>query len=316
MMYARRAMAVAAAVAMSFAFAGTAVAAPDTAPPTTPTNLRVTASTDTTVTLAWNPSTDNSGSFYYFLRDNVGTVVYPPQTRTSWQFTGLLPQRTYVYTIQAFDFARNGSGTSTVSHTTPPDVTPPSAPTLTVNYVAPARVSAWWTVSTDNASMIVFQTLLVNGAPRTGDMIRSRTQILLDLTPSTVYSLVVRATDPSGNASLSNTVSVTTPAITDTVPPTVPTNLRGHDDGGCEAVLGWDRSTDNAEPQMTILYRFYVNGVLAPPSSMVLGGGSTGGASVVRGTQPGVNVFTVEAVDGSGNASGPSAPLSLAISGC
>jgi hypothetical protein len=64
------------ALALSLALALPGVAAadpPDTTPPTTPANLRVTASTDTTVTLAWNPSSDNSGSFYYFLRDNFGT---------------------------------------------------------------------------------------------------------------------------------------------------------------------------------------------------------------------------------------------------
>jgi hypothetical protein len=35
----------------------------DRTPPTTPTNLRITATTDTTISLAWNASTDNSGNF-------------------------------------------------------------------------------------------------------------------------------------------------------------------------------------------------------------------------------------------------------------
>jgi chitinase len=37
----------------------------DRTPPTTPTNLRVTSLSHKSITLAWDPSTDNSGSFSY-----------------------------------------------------------------------------------------------------------------------------------------------------------------------------------------------------------------------------------------------------------
>jgi hypothetical protein len=42
-----------------------ASAARDRTPPPTPTNLRVTGMTPYSVSLAWTPSTDNSGSFTY-----------------------------------------------------------------------------------------------------------------------------------------------------------------------------------------------------------------------------------------------------------
>jgi hypothetical protein len=42
-----------------------AMAARDRTPPTTPRNLRVTGMTAYSVSLAWDPSTDNSGSFRY-----------------------------------------------------------------------------------------------------------------------------------------------------------------------------------------------------------------------------------------------------------
>jgi hypothetical protein len=38
--------------------------------PTTPTNLRVAASSDTSVTLAWNASTDNSTNWWYCAQAN------------------------------------------------------------------------------------------------------------------------------------------------------------------------------------------------------------------------------------------------------
>ena len=39
----------------------------DTTPPSTPTNLRVVAATDDSLTLAWNASTDNSGSIHHYV---------------------------------------------------------------------------------------------------------------------------------------------------------------------------------------------------------------------------------------------------------
>src|SRR5918994_1793107 len=42
-----------------------AAAPPDRVPPTAPTNPRVQSVTHTRVSLAWNPSTDNSGTVFY-----------------------------------------------------------------------------------------------------------------------------------------------------------------------------------------------------------------------------------------------------------
>ena len=42
----------------------------DKSTPTTPTDLRVTGVTRTSVSLAWNPSTDNSGTFSYVVRQD------------------------------------------------------------------------------------------------------------------------------------------------------------------------------------------------------------------------------------------------------
>jgi chitodextrinase len=55
----------------------------DRTPPTAPTNLRVTNLTQMSVTLAWDASTDNSGSFSYSLnKDGQGFTV--PQSRTTY----------------------------------------------------------------------------------------------------------------------------------------------------------------------------------------------------------------------------------------
>jgi chitodextrinase len=295
--------------------AGPAAGAADVTPPTAPTNLRVTASTDSTVSLAWNPSTDGSGSWTYILIDNFGTASFHPKTQTSVVRSSLRPNTTYSYHIQAMDPSRNYSAWSnTVVHTTPPDVTPPTVAVLSLTYLAPARAAVSWTASTDNSGYPVSYTLTVDGEPRAGDIAKGRTRTLLNLAPQTPYTVVVVARDLAGNTSSSVPVVITTPARTDVTPPSAPSNLRGRTDfSQCEVYVSWDRSTDDTEPQATILYRFYVNGLLAPPSSFIIGGGTNVGASVLEAHHGGLNSFLVEAVDGSGNVSPVSNQLVLDV---
>lgn len=79
----------------------------DTTPPSTPTNLTASNTTNTTTDLTWNPSTDNIGvTGYEIFQDNVsiGTVAVPSAT-----VTGLTANTTYVFKVRAFDAAGNNS---------------------------------------------------------------------------------------------------------------------------------------------------------------------------------------------------------------
>jgi hypothetical protein len=81
----RRAAGAALALVLALVVVGSVAAATlkDRTPPTTPTNLRVTSLSQKSVTLAWDPSTDNSGSFSYSVnKDGHGFTV--PQTRTTY----------------------------------------------------------------------------------------------------------------------------------------------------------------------------------------------------------------------------------------
>lgn len=264
-----------------------------------PTNLRITATTDTSISLAWDAPTGNGGTWWYCLqRDGLGCIRIDPPA-TTYLRTGLWPNTTFNYSLVAVSSSGQRSASSnTVTYTTPPDVTPPSTPTLSSTGVWPTRVGASWTRSVDNVSQ-VWYTLLVNGEPYLWDAIGVQSRLLLYRAPETQYELQVTARDYFGNTAESNVVTVTTPAVTETEPPTAPTNLTlSFESSPPEIWLDWTQSTDNSDPQSLILYEVFANGVFVEPAA--IGYGST--VTYCQGEGP--NTITIRAVDTSGNASG------------
>lgn len=160
----------------------------------------------------------------------------------------------------------------------------------------PTRISVAWTASVDNVSEVAY-TLFVDGSPCWVCQTGSRTATAMDLSPSTTYVFRVTASDQSGNVAESNVLSVTTPAVTDTVPPTVPANLRlSSESTPPEIWLDWDQSTGNSDPQSQIRYELFINGDL---DHSIIGYGET--ITYCHGEGP--NAIVIRAVDTSGNAS-------------
>jgi chitodextrinase len=286
----------------------------DRTPPTTPTNLRVTNLTQTSVTLAWNPSTDNSGSFSYSVnKDGQGFTV--PQSQTAYTIDWLSAGRTYTFYVMAVDGALNTSGRSnTLTVTTPRDTTPPTAPVLSGAVRGPSQVSLTWTRSTDDFSTLVSYRILANGAPVTQHVnwFGERSVVLRHLTPATAYTFTVQAIDESSNTSTSNAVPLSTEATSDVTPPSAPTNVHIVADQGCAEIwLGWTQATDDTDPQYAIEYEIYVNGVLSPLP--VSAGVDT---DFVYGTAFGENTFVVKAVDRAGNTSQASNAVTAVLWPC
>jgi chitinase len=127
--------------------------ASDTQPPTTPTNLRVTDLTANTVRLAWNLSSDDSGTVRYRLRQD-GYLIYDGTLTEPRAFVfNLFASTGHGFEVRAEDTSGNVSAWSTpVSFTTgPADTTPPSAPgNLRVTGTSGSSVSLAWDPSTDN----------------------------------------------------------------------------------------------------------------------------------------------------------------------
>jgi hypothetical protein len=264
--------------------------------------LRVTATSPYNVSLAWNPSTDNSGIFSYRVWISYGATYTVPQTQTTFSFF-VAPNSTYSFHVYAVDGSGNKSlKSNTVSATTPPDTTAPSPPVVTLAGVNPTEVSLEWTASTDDGPYLFYQ-VFVNGSPNV-DARQNRFAVVTGLSPQTTYQITVKARDlygPPNVSTPSNVITVTTPAVsaTDTESPTSPRNLHGWDagDGAREINLFWTQSFDNQTPQASLVYEIYMNGVLDHTTG--------GGRAILYATQAGENVFSVIAVDSAGNRSAP-----------
>jgi hypothetical protein len=300
-------------VALALALALVAVsAAPAKRPPgggggsSAPTNLRITASSDTSISLAWDAAKSGSSSWWYcVVRNGEGCLrVDPPQATLS--LSRLWPGRTTTYTVVTVDVNGHRSAPSNgVTHTTPPDTTPPSpAPVVTAQAVYPTRIMVSWTQSVDALTQ-TSHTLFVDGAPVFNAVISPWTVFYLE--PSTTHTFKVKASDYFGNAVESDTLSVTTPPKTDNVAPTAPRNLRfSSETNPPELWLSWDPSTDDTDSQALILYETYLNGVLVPDG--VVGGTNT----IAYCRDLGPTTVVLKAVDTSGNRSGPSNELNIA----
>jgi len=278
-----------------------ALAARDRKPPTKPTNLRATSLTAHRVTLAWNPSTDDSGTFTYRVFVSWGTTTTLPQTQTTYS-VGLVPANTYSFYVYAVDGSGNVSQRSnTLTVTTPPDTMPPSAPVVSLVAVNPTEVKLQWTASTDDGLHIRYQ-VFVNGSPSGVETLNGLAAVVHGLTPQTTYEITVIAQDfYGGNVSApSNVLTVTTPAVsaTDTEPPSAPGCCGGGDVGGLELNVFWAQSFDNQTAQASIAYEVYLNGVWQETTSA--------DRAVIYTTQTGDNTVTIIAVDDAGNRSAPS----------
>jgi chitodextrinase len=298
----RRAAGASLALVLALVVVGSAAAARgDRTPPTTPTNLRVTSVSQTSVTLAWDPSTDKSGTVTYSVYKD-GQPFAVPQGQTKYTIDWLSPGLTYSFYVTASDRSLNQSGQSnTVTVTTHRDMTPPTAPELSGFVRGPSQVSLTWTPSTDDITWWTLgYRIFANGAPVTQHVnwYWERQVVLRHLAPATTYTFTVEANDFNGNTTMSNTVTLTTEPTNDVTPPSAPTNVRIVDGGCFEFWVGWTQSTDDMDPQYEIEYEIYVNGVLSP---LAVGAGID--RDFVYATASGDNTFTVKAVDRAGNTS-------------
>jgi endonuclease I/chitodextrinase len=186
----------------------------DTQNPTAATNLVVTGTTSSTVSLSWTAGTDNVAvtSYDVYLNGALKTSV----TGISTTIAGLAASTSYSFYVIAKDAAVNSSPASnTVNGTTTiavPDTQNPTAPTnVAVSSSSSSTVTLTWTASTDNIGVTSYD-VYVNSAFKS--TVAGTTALINGLAPSTTYSFYVIAKDAVGNPSpQSNTVNGTTTVV-------------------------------------------------------------------------------------------------------
>jgi len=276
----------------------------DTQPPTTPTGLVLTVKNENTVSIAWNPSTDNVAvSGYKVLRDSIeiGDV-----STTAYSNTGLSADTKYTYQIMAYDSSGNfSSKSSSLEVTTDPksgDTTPPSVPQALSAYgVKSDSLYIVWSQSTDDLAVVGYNVFRNNQqiASVAADAYNYQDN---NLSPDTTYTYFVSAFDAAGNVSeKSQTITVKTMYI-DTTPPSVPQNLQVMEKTTDSITFKWDASTDN---YAGLVYRIYRDGTFL----------SVTGNTFIKDTRliaSGTTYnYTVSAFDASGNESTQSSVLSV-----
>ena len=117
--------------------------AEDTQAPSTPANLSATSISSSQINLSWTASIDNIGVTGYRIYRNGSQLT--TTANTSYSDTGLTPNTTYTYTVQAYDAANNPSSQSLqvqaitqASTTVPP---PGSSPTGIGNWYVDSDVA-------------------------------------------------------------------------------------------------------------------------------------------------------------------------------
>ena len=299
--------------ALVLAASAAPASAADRTAPTKPGNFRVTAKTQTTVSVAWNASSDNSGSLTYEVRmwqeGRYVTVATLPRTQTTYTKTGLIPNVQYFFHVEAVDPSGNRSFSDGAYTTTDRDSTPPSTPAgLLVTRVTASQVDLAWNASSDDTAI---RNYLVTVSPFDGNLTFTgpTSATIVGLAPQTTYTFTVKAQDLGYNFSpASAPVSATTAASTDVTPPSAPTNLFVDDQYCGEVGVRWTQSTDDQDPQSAIRYRNFINGVL---DVTPIGTDRT----ITYGVD-GNNTFVVRAIDSAGNVSAPSIPFTIVLDDC
>jgi len=264
------------------------------AAPATPTGLAASSITVTSFTLKWT-SVSGAASYQVF---KAGVLAGAAST-SSFNVTGLAPNTAYSMTVKAKDSAGTLSAASTaLSVKTIADTSAPTTPTgLIASNIAAASFTLKWTTSADNVAVAGY--LIFKNGTQIGTT-ATATFNINGLTPSTSYSITVKAKDATGNTSAASTaLSVTT--VADTIAPTVPVGLIASSIGPTSFVLNWTASTDNVAVASYLIFK---NGTQV--------GTSTAPNFSVSGLTPSTAYsMTVKAKDAKGNSSASSAALSV-----
>jgi endoglucanase len=191
---------------------------PDTQPPTVPANLRVTATTSSSVALAWDASTDDVSGVAGYQVFRGATQVGTP-TGLTFTDTGLAASTTFTYTVRAVDATAKVSAASTAVSATTTAVTQdftvtPSPSAISVTRGASAATTVAITRTNFTGAVTMSATGLPAGVtvafnPSTATTGNSVTATFTASSTATLGAAMITLTATSGAVTHTATVSVT-----------------------------------------------------------------------------------------------------------
>jgi hypothetical protein len=251
---------------------------PDITPPTFAGLTSAVTQGPTSIRLNWTAGSDVAtpqASLVYdiYMASAAGDEDYTSASfstaagASTYTVTGLVPDTAYYFVVRARDASGNRDNNSTErSASTLKDTTPPafaSAPTIDQPTETSLRVN--WNAASDDTnqpSAITYQVCVSSnvGACVTsftqsyGTAAGATSQVVTGLEPSTVYYVVVRATDSYGNQD-SNTSERNRSTLADTTAPSFAgaTNVSGATD--TELTVNWNAASDNVTSAANLEYR-------------------------------------------------------------
>jgi chitodextrinase len=197
--------------------ASTSACVADTQAPSTPTGLKTTGATTSSVSLGWTASTDNVGVVGYDIYQD--SILVGKTSSASYAASGLGCGTSHTFSIDAYDAAGNHSGKVSVSGTASActDTQAPTAPTSLVSTGATATsISLSWSASTDNVGVVGYDVYL--GSSQI-DSFDATSYTVPSLTCGSSYSLAVDAFDAAGNHSTKTTLVSSTASCTASADP-------------------------------------------------------------------------------------------------
>lgn len=259
----------------------------DLQPPTAPGRPKASSIEYTSITLSWQPSSDNVGVKYYEIY--MSGAKKGKTTKSSFTCKGLTPDTTYGFIIKAFDSAGNSSTSEATYINTKADTSAPSIPLgLKATSVTETEVALQWSPSSDNVKVKKYEVYCngeIVGNPR------KTSYVCKKLLPGESMNFTIKAVDSSGLRSAAST-SLRVTTLKDTMAPTKPTELKVKSVKGSSVSLSWNASKDNVKLKG---YKLYCNGFEVATSTRT--------SRTVKNSLLGVGVYWVRAYDQSGNLS-------------
>ena len=254
----------------------------------------------TEITFNWSGDSDNVGVVSYVIYGNdvqVGTGTGSPTT-----VTGLTPQTSYIFRVEAVDAVGNEStGGPQVFVQTPNALIPPEfgpSATVTASNATETTIDLAWTAASDEGS-IDYQILVDGTIVQTVDALTLSTTVT-GLTAGQTYTFSVQAID--GDNLVSTDGPSTTATVADgTAPIWTGGALNISNDIGTSLDISWLGATDNVG---VVSYNVYKDGVLETNVAIPTTFATISGLTVAD-----TFGLSVQAVDAAGNESttGPTA---------